>query len=229
MTKGDRERRRAPRHAVEGLSGTLRLVSKAEVLNISLVGMAVRTSTHLRVGQKCDVQLAHGATTVRFPSSVVWAHLVGLGNPQESGTGPAYEVGFEFHDMLTEQARDLLKLLGETAVVSLEARVAGRFEPSAGEAAEVAASAELLVRKLSTSGLLAETEVGPEPGQELDLVLELGTVPFACRGRVAYLEDPEPQGDAPADGSRTRVGIEFLGLDGTARRTLESFIAEQLG
>jgi hypothetical protein len=207
------------------VSGTLRLLSKAEILNISVTGMAARTSTHLRVGQTCDLRLEHGGKTLRLPGTVVRAQLASFGK-----TGPAYEIGFEFQDMLSEQAQQLLALLGETAVVSLDSRVAGRFKVPAGAPANLDASATLLVRKISTSGILVETEVRPEPDQELDLNLDLGTVPFACRGRVAYVEPQEvADGAAEAASPEVLVGIEFLNLGTAERGILDAFIAERLG
>lgn len=215
------ERRRAPRHDVEGVAGTLKLLSKAEILNISVTGMAARTSTHLRVGQTCDVRLEHGGRALRLPGTVVRAHLVSFGK-----TGPVYEIGFEFRDMLSDRAEELLTLLGETAVVSLENRVAGRYKLRDGPPANLDTSADLLVRKISTSGILVETDVRPESGQELELKLDLGTVAFRCRGRVAWVEPQEAEG---AEDSTARVGIEFLGLGTAERKTLEAFIADNLG
>jgi len=220
----DEDRRRAPRYPVEGVEGTLKLLTKAEILNISVTGMAARTSTHLRVGQTCDLRLEHGGRNLRLPGTVVRAQLASFGK-----TGPVYEIGFEFQDMLSGQARDLLALLGETAVVSLDSRVAGRFKLDRAAPASLGASAGLVVRKISTSGALVETGVGPEPDQELDLNLELGTAPFACRARVAYVEPRKGEGEAEASAETVLVGMEFLKLGGAARRTLEAFIAERLG
>lgn len=230
MERGPQERRRAPRHEVEGLTGTLRLVSKADILNISVTGMAVRTATHLRVGQTCDVRLEHGPRSLRLPGTVVWAHLVSFGKSAQGQAGPVYEIGFEFRDMLTDHARELLSLLGETAVISLDTRIAGRFQADAGGPAVLEASTELLALKISTSGILVETDVRPEPDQEVALELALGTVRFPCRGRVAYVEPRSPEGSTEApDGGGTLVGIEFVGLDRAGRGTLEAFIAEHLG
>lgn len=224
------ERRRAPRHAVEGLAGTLRLVSKVEILNISVTGMAARTSTHLRVGQTCDLRLEHGARSLRLPGTVVWARLVSFAKTPGGESAPVYQVGIEFQDMLSDRAREFLGLLGETAVISLESRIGGRFEIAERAPADLVTAAELLVQKISTNGVLVETEVGPETDQELDLELELGPVRFTCRGRVAYVEPREPAGGA-ADAAKppVLVGIEFLGLGPAERGTLEAFVAERLG
>lgn len=230
---GKEERRRAPRHAVEGVAGTLRLLSKAQVLNVSVTGMAARTSTHLRVGQTCDVRLEHGGKTLRLPGKVVRAHLVSFGKTSRGETAPVYEIGFEFQGMLSEQAQALLALIGETAIISPRHRVAGRFTLREGAPANLDASADLLVHKISTSGLLVETEVRPESDQELELRLEIGTVPLTCRGRVAYVE-PTTAGDkgslveGGADDATFLVGVEFLDLDPDERARLEAFIGEHL-
>lgn len=229
MNQGDesgrKDRRRAPRHAVEGVAGRLRLLSKAQVLNVSVSGMAARTSTHLRVGQTCDVRLEHGETTLRLPGKVVRAHLVSFGKTARGETAPVYEIGFEFQGMLSEQAQALLSLIGETAVISPRRRVAGRFTLREGPPADLDASADLVVHKISTSGLLVETDVRPEPDQELELKLEIGSVPLACRGRVAYVKPTTEE----ADDTTFLVGVEFLGLGRDERARLEAFVGEHLG
>lgn len=224
------ERRRAPRHAVEGLAGTLRLVSKVEILNISVTGMAARTSTHLRVGQTCDLRLEHGARSLRLPGTVVWARLVSFAKTPGGESAPVYEMGFEFQDMLSDRARQLLGLLGETAVISLESRIGGRYEIAEGSPADLVTAADLRVQKISTSGVLVETDVGPATDQELELEIELGPLPLTCRGRVAYVE-PRAPADEAADAAEppVLVGIEFLGLGPAERGALEAFVAEHLG
>jgi len=221
---GTKDRRQAPRHTVEGVAGTLRLLSKAKVLNVSVTGMAARTSTHLRVGQTCDVRLEHGEKTLRLPGRVVRAHLVSFGKTSRGETAPVYEIGFEFQGMLSEQAQALLGLIGETAVISPRHRVAGRFTLREGAPADLDASADLLVHKISTSGLLVETDVRPETDQELELKLEIGTAPLTCRGRVAYVKPATEE----ADDATFLVGVEFLGLGRDERARLEAFIGEHL-
>jgi len=201
-----KERRRSPRFNPEGLEGTLKLASKAEVLNLSLTGMAIRTSAHLGAGQRCDIRLNNGRREVRLTSTVVWSHLVGLRRNRPAETGPVYEVGLELDDMLSHQAQQLLDLLRACSEVTPETRLSGRFELSEDQAADLQTSSPFLVKTLSPNGLLVETEAELELSAEVALDLPVEGNAVSARARVAYVEElPERQG-------KRRMGLEFVDM-----------------
>jgi len=201
-----KERRKSPRFNPEGLEGTLKLASKAEVLNLSLTGMAIRTSAHLGAGQRCDIRLNNGRRDVRLASTVVWSCLVGLRRNRPAETGPVYEVGLELDDMLSHQAQQLLDLLRACSEVTPETRLSGRFEFSEDQAADLQTSSPFLVKTLSPNGLLVETEAELDLSAEVALDLPVEGNAVSARARVAYVEElPEHQG-------KRRVGLEFVDM-----------------
>ena len=121
------ERRSYPRYAVRGVDGTLLLVAKAEVLDMSVGGMAVSTSTSLRIGRRYSFKLSSGHSELQLTGTVVWCRLVRTQKLPSGDTEPIYEAGMRFESVLSEKARELIEFLEESAIITLSTRIAGRF------------------------------------------------------------------------------------------------------
>lgn len=217
-----KERRRSPRFKAEGLEGILKLASKAHVVNLSLTGMAIRTSAHLGRGQRCDIRLSNGCGDVRLASTVVWARPVLLRKHRSVESAPVYEAGLELDDMLSQQARQLLDLLRACSVVTPETRLSGRFEPSTSQAADLQASSPFQVKTLSPNGMLVETPADLDLSAEVALDLPLESEAVTARARVAYVEElPERRG-------MRRLGLEFVDMPDQELGKLWTLLASSL-
>ena len=126
--------------------------------------------------------------------------------------------------MLSERAEQLLHLLEENAIISLETRVAGRFRmPDHDEPVHIESQIEFEVVKLSASGLLIEcdAEVPIDAVLAAEFHLRRSLVRANCR--VASIMGA----DAGGGGCR-QMGLEFLELSDEHRRAIDGFIAEEL-
>lgn len=213
------ERRRSPRFNPEGVEGTLRLTSKAEVLNLSLTGMAIRTSAHLGAGQRCGIRLSDGHRNVRLGTTVVWSKLVALRKRRSSETTPVYEAGLALDEMLSRQAQQFLALLRTSSGAAPETRLSGRFEPPADRPADLLAASRFLVRTISPNGMLVETDAFLDLSAEVTLDLWLARQAITVRARVAYVEELSGR-----PGKR-RMGLEFVDLPEEALNELWKLFA----
>jgi len=201
------------------------LTASARILNMSLTGMAIESSANLRVGRSYTLRLIHGDTIgPELSGTVVWCHL-NAARPTESGeTSPVYEAGMRFDHMLTQAAHELLTFLRATAVLSVQQRLTGRFSVNIEESVALNAECEFVVRTLSASGMLIETDVSPEPNTTIDLRVQLGGAAISARCRVAFVRDIGEQEKRRI----TAVGVEFVSMPEPDRAVLDEFIARLL-
>jgi hypothetical protein len=216
-----REQRRHKRYDVEDVRGSLAFNTEAELLNMSLTGMAISTRSMLRVGGTCTLRIPHGGNHLTVPARVMWCRLVGTERAASGEVAPVYQAGLDFRQILDEQAQQMLQLIESSVVVELERRLAGRFKVQVDGPVELQTSQEFEVRRISLSGMLIETALVPEVGAVFDLEIQPDGTAIELRGRVAHVL-PNPNGEG------SQVGMEFLALSAEARRALEALIEAQL-
>jgi hypothetical protein len=217
-----REKRRHKRYEVREVRGSLAQNVEAELLNMSLTGLALSAPAMFRVGGKCRLHLNHGGTTLALSAEVKWCRLVQTHRTASGDVVPEYHAGLDFRDSLDQSAKQLLALIESSVVVELERRLAGRFKVTLEDPVQVRTSYEFEVRKISLSGMAIETEMVPEPGKVYDLEIHPDGTPLEARGRIAQVERISEGAE------RARVGVEFVELSAESRRALEALIEEQL-
>ena len=203
----------------------LHLSAEAKILNMSLTGMAVETDAQMKVGRTYSLTLKHGQEhTVRLAGSVVWCHLRGLRKSEAGDTRTVYEAGICFQEALTDQAAELARMLGATAVIAVEKRISGRFKVNVAEPVSVRSDYHFVVKTISTVGLLVETEASPPLGTVIEVEVNMNGHTFRSRGRVAHLREL-----SSADGTRaSQLGVEFVDTSEAERRAVEEFIGRHL-
>ncbi len=220
-----KERRRHPRHPVQDVTGTLHINTGAKILNMSVTGMAVETDTQLRVGRSYSLTLRHADDFVlRLSGTVIWCHLRGIKKTERGQTTSVYHAGFQFEDILTEKAEELTRFLEATAIIALDTRISGRFKLKLTEPVALGTDYRFVVKTISASGILIESEMPPSVGSVFDMEIHLHGAVLQTRGRVVHTR-------AAADtqgGRAAQIGIEFVETAETDRRAIEEFIARQL-
>ena len=219
------EKRRAPRFDVDDVTGSLTLALDVRVRNLSVSGMAVETSAQLTVGRRYRFRLRYGETDLPLAGRVSWSFLASTRHNESGEIEPVYRAGIEFEDMLTDRARQLMRLLERRAVLGARERVFGRFPVTLPGGIEIDRGAEFQVRRISLSGMLIESPLVPEKGDEFDAELKIAGRILPVRLRVAYVELVDRSGDTVG----ARTGVEFIGLDESARQAIERFLGETFG
>jgi c-di-GMP-binding flagellar brake protein YcgR len=220
-----KERRRHARHPVNDVKGTLHISTGARIINMSVTGMAVETDTQMRVGRSYSVTLKHGADFVlRLSGTVVWCHLRGIRKTDAGDTRSVYHAGFRFENILTEKAQELTRFLEATAIIALDTRISGRFKLKITEPVDLDTEYAFVVKTISASGLLLETETAPPEGSVFDMEIHLHGAVLETKGRIVHAREVND----PATGRKTQIGVEFVETSETDRRAIEDFIAHQL-
>jgi len=219
------ERRRAPRYPVQDVRGRLLLTTSATIINMSLTGMAVESATNPRVGRTYTVALTHGDRSgPALTGTVVWCHLKATRPSKPGDSAAVYEAGIQFAGMLSEKATELVAFLRTTAILTMHDRLTGRFFVDPSERVDLNAECEFVVKTLSATGMLIETDISPAPGSAFEMRVALAGTEIRPRVRVAYVRDVGEQ-----DKRRiSAVGVEFVSLSDADRAALDAFIGRQI-
>jgi hypothetical protein len=223
-----REQRRHQRYDVDGVEGSLLLSHDARILNMSLTGLLVETSSVLRVGASYSLRVQQPQGELRFRADVQWCRFVGTRRTRDGQNEAVYQAGIDFRQSLDERAREILSFLEHNVTVELERRLAGRFRPTDPVPAEISGREPFEVCRLSLSGLLVETASPPAEGSELALELDTGAGKVEARGRVRNLEQRPLTAGTEPETARWLVGIELIDLTPTARQRLIDYIESLL-
>jgi hypothetical protein len=218
------DKRTHPRYEVQGVGGRLRYDMNARVLNLSVDGMALETTSWLHVGKDYHLKVGSGDDYIGLTGRVVWCHLIGSRSRSGDGGGPVYQAGVHFGEALTEQARRILSFVRRAGVVGVASRVFGRFKVRKEESVDVAFEHEFELRRLSLAGMLLEADLLPEVGSRFTLELDTPAGRFAPTVVVRSLEQSFSPGGEPT----TRIGVEFLQLGEDDRALLQRLIDEHI-
>ncbi|MDH3255811.1 MAG: PilZ domain-containing protein [Acidobacteriota bacterium] len=229
MTSSPSERRENTRYPVEGVRGTFLFTTDAQVLNMSLDGMSIETSSPLKVGRQYSLKLEEHGNALPLRGVVVWCSLVKTTRSERGEIKPVYKAGIHFEDLLTKKASDLKEFIRHNAVISLENRLFGRFRIEPQQSADLSFEADFSVRQLSMSGMLIETDVAPAIESRCHMSIRLAEIEFETFARIARvdrIERPLSKDDEMDEEKASVVflGIEFIDMGDEARESLQSFI-----
>ena len=216
----DEDRRAHPRFPVERIPGVLALSLQADVVNLSLAGMAVECPVPLTVGKRFAVRIGKGDDQLDMVGTVRWCDR--LAEPSGENGRMRYHAGFAFHGVLTERAEQLLGFMERNVVVALERQMFGRLEIDGEAHAELEGDSELRVLEITREGATVETAQPPEAGAAYDLELNLDGTRFTARGRV--VEVGVNADERPA----YRVEVRFEDLPPEQVEILRSFLRHRL-
>ena len=222
---GGRERRKHPRLPVEGVSGGFRFSANARILNLSLDGVALETSDYLEIGRSYSLKLTHEEEELALRGRVVWCRMVRTEQTEEGDSVPVFNAGVHFEDLLSGTAREVHRLLGSNAAISLEKRLFGRFRLHEPETADVDLEASFRVAKISLSGMEIDCDIFVEPDSVLDLEMRFAGHNLTTCGRVVHGRRLEPQ---PGIESASRLGIEFVDMSEETERAITDLIRKAI-
>jgi hypothetical protein len=133
---------------------------------------------------------------------------------------PVYRAGIRFTNTLTSAAMQLMSYIENNRSDSMEQRVLGvRFKVNQSGASALDLSRPYIIKKISLSGMLIETDACLRQGslQDLEIMLNGMTVPVS--GRIAYLTEVTVN-----DTVRYDVGIEFIAMTEEDRGRLKRYL-----
>ena len=211
------QQRRHRRYDVDGVEGTLVYSLDARILNMSLTGMAIETTTSLRMGSPYWLRVDDGEIQLRFKANVMWCKLVRSERDANGDVRAIYHAGIDFREILDEHARTVLSFLEKHIVLEVDRRINGRFRLASGDRAALTVRHSFDVRRLSLGGLLVETVWEPPIDSTVELEVQAGERRIEARARVRSVH-PVPVGvnEPPL----FAVGLAFEGLSPEAEQAL---------
>lgn len=218
------ERRRQRRYPVSDVQGTLLFSVPVTVLNMSLTGMAMETTSRLQIGRRYTLKIKQDQEYLTLSGTVTWCSL---GKTRKTETGevvPVYRAGVQFQEVLTERAAEILQFLEKNAVIELEKRLFGRFTLPSPEEVDLDWEYTFSVKTISLSGMRIETDLPATQDSIFELEMRLPRAVLTLKGRVVHVQEL-PQAK---EGPRSELGIEFLDMPRATRKDLERFIQEEL-
>lgn len=234
-----RERRRHRRIESPGLSGRLPTACEARLRDVSLSGVGFESEGRLAPARnyRLRLQTADGEVVDR-QGRLVWSHLCATRRGPDGEVRPVYRAGLLFDDRSVGATSELYDFIQRHADPTTGAgrpegplqsdrfgveREATRYQLERVEELVLETEYEFLVRTLSLSGMLMETELPFEKKTLLAFLLELPEGELRGRGRVVSTERT-----FEGDRHRHSIAVEFLELDPDDRERLERYLQRLL-
>jgi hypothetical protein len=216
------QQRRHRRYDVDGVQGSLLYSLDARVLNMSLTGMAIETTSFLKMGGQYWLRVANGDGQLRFKADVKWCRLVRNERTPSGDVRAVYQAGIDFREILDEHAREVLAFLEKHIVVELDRRLTGRFQLARPERAALSVRHDFEVRRLSMGGMLVETVWDPPVDAEVQIEVQTGRALVKGRAQVRSVA-PVPVAD-PNEPPRFAVGLAFRELPSEDEAALAGYV-----
>jgi hypothetical protein len=220
-----KERRRCERFIVEGMDVQCRMFFNTEVkiLDISVGGAALSLNKRLNMGQQYTLKIESKNNPIALKGVVVWENMTGLTDVQ-GVKFPIYEVGIQFHEVLTGKGAELLNIIsGNISDKAIKARVHGlRVKIIQPEKTFISDDCDShCVKMIGLGGMLIESkeELDIEGRFPMELSFSEDTKPIKFLGRTAYCR--EISGKTPVGYD---TGIEFIDMNEEDRAHLKEFI-----
>lgn len=215
------ERRRHSRYEVHDLTGHLRGDDRAQVLDLSVNGLAIETDAWLKVGETYILRVQAGAESLDVAGKVSWCRLVAMAPNHTGERRPRYRAGIEFGNALSDKGRRILEFAQHSGLVARPDRIFARFVPSR-QALDVAVDHPCEIRRASAGGLLLRCARRAELGERLVLRVETaaGKLSTTVEVRDVKMHEPDGQSTVPS----YDLGVAFVELTLDQRALLDRLL-----
>lgn len=217
------EKRKYPRHILEGMGVYARTVlnQEVEIVDISLSGASVKSGKRFNIGGQYMFRFTHKSSEVSLKGVVVWEKMSGIEKISADEARPIYTAGIEFVQDAQEKTALLKEFIADHLAVIKERRLSGIRVNLRDEKGILVALKTCTVSDISQGGMRIELDQEPVLDAVLDVELSLSEneKPLRCEGRVVYFHE------IPDETSRKYgVGIEFGAMGDAEKNQLDHFI-----
>ncbi len=223
MPGENREHRKYNRYAVKNMGGKILYSTDLKFINISMDGAAIETTQRLIIGRVYSLNLKFGDNNVTMKGRVAWSNL-SYSRIQKSGdVSPVYKTGIQFQNILNESSMNLIKFIESHKVEGVEKRVLGiRFKINQPSDAIIDMPVDYLIKKLSLSGMLIETNHPFDIDSHHDMFIDLEQQKLSVVGRVVNCVEIKHD-----ESVRFDVGIEFINITEHDRTSIKKLLEQE--
>jgi len=214
------DKRRHKRHSVSGLEGDIFNPSEMSVINMNMRGIGVETSKKLEPSGECLIRILCKDTEWDFRGRMVWTLPVKKETRDAGAAVHVYRAGIRFTDLPDEKTECIIRHINDERSAMIERRLAGeRFEVSNPGNFKIYLPSKFVIRNISLSGMLIETEGRVAQNSLCEMRLPLNGRVLNISGRVVHLSN-----GVPRTHPHQVMGLEFVTVADEDRSALAHLI-----
>jgi hypothetical protein len=214
------DKRRHKRYSVNGLQGDIFNPSEMSVINMNMRGIGVETTKKLEPSGECLIRILCKDTEWDFRGRMVWTLPVKKETKDAGAAVHVYRAGIRFTDLTEEKTECIIRHINGERSTMIERRLSGmRFEVANPGNFKIYLPSKFVIRNISLSGMLIETEDHMARNSHCDMRLPLNGRALNISGRVVHLSN-----GAPKPHPHQVMGVEFVNVADEDRSALAHFI-----
>ncbi len=207
------------------IESKVNLAGKADIVDMSLGGVLLRTEGKLAMGRECSIQFAYRGTQYAVKGLVVRSEMSGIDERAGGRSVARYLVGVKFKDGSESAVNQFLDSIEQSKKREVPATANWRFRDvqfnlTTPEEKVLDFPAQFTIRDISKSGVIIQTEQPLKIDCMVLLELSLdAAAPARFMGKVVTCrtaKDPGQEGYS--------VGVEFEDLTEEAHEVLRQFM-----
>lgn len=218
--------RQHPRYSPIHLYGSLAFSAEAEIINISVAGMAVRTNNALAIGKTYTFKLGAPGKEIQISGPVRWCRLRQTRRNKAGEIAAVFETGIVFDNVLSARMAELVHFLEDTVLLDLSRRIFGRFDLIETQTVEMEAGHDFVVRRLSLSGMMVESPIALQVNSEVSVIVKLTNRELHSPAIVRNVAGPlrSKESEEPV----YQLGLEFSDMEPEEEGVLTEFVEKHL-
>jgi hypothetical protein len=210
--------RRHRRFDIPGVFGSMRTSVKLEIMDISASGMRVSTSQYLVVGKSYPFTLQLDDNRFPVSAQVKWCVLSGSRKVTDDEFNSTYIAGISFENLPNGCGDGLMGFLETCIELEVDTGMFGLFQVSDSNSAIADLDFEFVVKRISLTGMLIESDFAPLVGASFDMDLDLPSEILKAKGRVVFVKKSK------RNAQLTELGVEFVDLDEKQTSILRDYL-----
>ncbi len=222
--KNERKHKRY-RFRLTNIESKVNLVGKADIIDMSLGGVLLRTEGKLAIGRKCSILFGYRGTRYPVNGLVVRSEMRGIEERSPKKPVGVYLVGIMFEEGSEATAKALLDSIEQSKKREVPATANWRFRDvqfnlTTPSEKVLEFPAQFTIRDISRSGVIiqAEQQLSTDSMVLLELSLD-AAAPIRFMGRVVSCRPSREQGQ-----EGYAIGVEFSDLTEKAEDVLRKFM-----
>jgi c-di-GMP-binding flagellar brake protein YcgR len=226
MNIGKRKHKRLVVEELDIHAKTL-LTAGVDILDISSSGACIKVPKNLNIGSNYLIKFENENILLPLKFTVKWVKFSGRLEKSDGDLIPVYTTGIEFMDISPDMNEALWNFIGRFALTDeqrfgYEKKLSKlRFKIHTDETALLDYEESYIVKKISTGGMLVETnyKIQIERRLPMELFLANDSLPLKFQGRIASCTEIPDKKSKCFD-----IGIEFIDMDDNDMSKLSRFI-----
>jgi c-di-GMP-binding flagellar brake protein YcgR len=216
-----RSERRYPRRREPNVVGSLSFSAEGRVVDISSQGLGLECHDALPPTRGYRFTLRDSGRQLKLAGRTVWNRLTETRRTDEGEVVPVYRAGVRFeHDSATHQVK-VREFISHSGARPVGSRRVPRYRPTRESSVLVSCESGFVVRTISESGALLETDSVVPRASSLSLSLQLPSGAIEVEGRLVSTRREVDETGEPC----TRLAVEFQDLTPEGHRKIGRLVA----